>query len=393
MTSKRGCQWRVKTDSTAAFVWPLSKSKANQMARKTESAGVNDQELLNQWLVASPSEWKPTRFQIERELLEEMLNVGEQIERVFTANSITVLPAKEFLRGVVISTDKRIIVIEKGHKRNRKRFDSRYSEIEHIVYEDKLFGASVDVIGLESYRIRHVPDQSAAKKFVDFAGPRATLDRDAFHTRLTTPATSAISEHAGAQVERSPQMNESQQDSALNDRERAPSAPSSQLNVTAAGQQSDAMNDADKLSAVKADRESNLANTGGPNPNTSGSDWVSVIRNDVSSLLTPNERIERIAHQNATALGQKRDAVVCTNNRLIIYRGGWFGKLTFEDFLWQDVIDAHLKEGSFSSTLLVNTKAGPRSLSNCFQNSGSSFVRALPTKRARVARATPLAKD
>lgn len=82
---------------------------------------------------------------------------------------------------------------------------------------------------------------------------------------------------------------------------------------------------------------------------------IARIRDDVISLLTENESVERIAHQNRTAFGQRPDAAVATNNRIIIYRKARLGKLSFEDFLWEDVRNAKLEEGRFSSTLGFET--------------------------------------
>ncbi len=69
------------------------------------------------------------------------------------------------------------------------------------------------------------------------------------------------------------------------------------------------------------------------------------IANEVSAILTENEQFQYIAHQNWTAFGQRKDALVATNNRLIIYQRHWFGQLTFHDFLWEDVKNVTIREG------------------------------------------------
>ena len=43
------------------------------------------------------------------------------------------------------------------------------------------------------------------------------------------------------------------------------------------------------------------------------------VASEVSEILTPNENILYIAHQGWTMLGQKLDAAVATNNRMIIF--------------------------------------------------------------------------
>lgn len=81
---------------------------------------------------------------------------------------------------------------------------------------------------------------------------------------------------------------------------------------------------------------------------------------DVQKILTPNEELLYIALQNATALSVKRDSVVATNNRLILYRPGVLGRISFEDFQWQDVRNAKIKQGALSSEVTVETTQGRR---------------------------------
>ncbi len=72
---------------------------------------------------------------------------------------------------------------------------------------------------------------------------------------------------------------------------------------------------------------------------------------EVSTLLTENENILYVAYQGITALGQAKDSIVATNNRLIIYRRHWFGRMSFEDFLWEDIKDVTMSEGMVSSSI------------------------------------------
>ena len=335
------------------------------MTSELDTTAASDREFLDQWVAASPRNWKPAKFQSEREALEAMLGPGESIKRVFTGNSILVLPKKEFLRGVVVATNKRIIVVEKGRKRNRKSFDSRYSEIASIEFRDKIFGASVHVKGLESYRIQHVPDQIAARAFADYAKPRAAFDRDAFNKQIVinTPRVSPRSVRPKKRALKSQVAADADQAPDVKGTVDKHSVQTAEFTADV-DQAPDVKGTVDKPSVQNAEFTAKSASAERSKRTKSEGDRVSVIREDVKSLLTANERVERIAHQNSTVIVQRRDAVVCTNNRLIIYRAGWLGKLTFEDFLWQDVLDAHLKEGSFSSTFIVNTKAGQRSLTN-----------------------------
>jgi hypothetical protein len=79
---------------------------------------------------------------------------------------------------------------------------------------------------------------------------------------------------------------------------------------------------------------------------------------DVMKILTPNEELLYIALQNMAALSVRKDSVVATNNRLILYRPGVLGRISFEDFQWQDVKNAKINQGFVSSTVSVETTQG-----------------------------------
>lgn len=82
------------------------------------------------------------------------------------------------------------------------------------------------------------------------------------------------------------------------------------------------------------------------------------IASDVQSILTPGEDILYVVLQNATSLSPKKDAVVATNNRIILYRPGILGRISFDDFQWQDVKNVHLKQGMLSTEVEVQSTEG-----------------------------------
>ena len=82
------------------------------------------------------------------------------------------------------------------------------------------------------------------------------------------------------------------------------------------------------------------------------------VMDEVRTILTRNERVLYIAYQGVTAVGQVKDAAIATDNRLIIYRRHRFGRMSFDDFLWEDVKDVTIREGLFSSTLRCALTSG-----------------------------------
>jgi hypothetical protein len=80
-------------------------------------------------------------------------------------------------------------------------------------------------------------------------------------------------------------------------------------------------------------------------------DVLRPIVEDVRSVLTENESIFYVAHQAWTALGQKRDAVAATNNRMIIFQRHRLRGFDFHDFLWEDVENVKINQNMLSSSL------------------------------------------
>lgn len=77
-----------------------------------------------------------------------------------------------------------------------------------------------------------------------------------------------------------------------------------------------------------------------------------VIFNEVQTILTENENVLYITSQGISVASQRKDAVVATNNRLILYYRHWFGRASFDDYLWEDVQDISL----FRRCLIVDTR-------------------------------------
>ena len=82
------------------------------------------------------------------------------------------------------------------------------------------------------------------------------------------------------------------------------------------------------------------------------------IAAEVGRILTPNEELLYIALQNATAMSIKKDSVVATTNRVIIYQPSLLGRVDFTDFLWQDVANARIRQGMLSTEFSAETTDG-----------------------------------
>ncbi len=76
----------------------------------------------------------------------------------------------------------------------------------------------------------------------------------------------------------------------------------------------------------------------------------------VKDLLVPGETIEYIAVQKKPAVTISPDSVVATSRRIIICRSKNLGlSMEFQDFLWKEVLDCHMKEGILGAEFSVKT--------------------------------------
>jgi hypothetical protein len=70
-------------------------------------------------------------------------------------------------------------------------------------------------------------------------------------------------------------------------------------------------------------------------------------------LLTPNERVLGYALQIWLVAPLRRDIVVVTNRRMLLFQIKFFGRMAFDDFHWQDVDDVGITTQCLSATITV----------------------------------------
>lgn len=83
---------------------------------------------------------------------------------------------------------------------------------------------------------------------------------------------------------------------------------------------------------------------------------VKKVHTKISELLTSKEEIEYIAVQNKPAINISPDSIALTSKRVIFCRPKSFGlSLNFQDFLWKDIVDCHIREGILGATFYVKS--------------------------------------
>lgn len=83
---------------------------------------------------------------------------------------------------------------------------------------------------------------------------------------------------------------------------------------------------------------------------------IEKVADKIYGILMTGEEIEYIAVQKKPAVNFSPDCVALTNKRIIFCRPKNFGlSMDFQDFLWKDVLDCHIKEGMLGSEFLLKT--------------------------------------
>jgi len=86
---------------------------------------------------------------------------------------------------------------------------------------------------------------------------------------------------------------------------------------------------------------------------------VEKLYEKVSGLLTSGETIEYIAVQKKPAINLSPDCIALTNKRIIFCRPKNLGfAMDFQDYLWKDILDTHMKEGMLGATYSIKTIKG-----------------------------------
>lgn len=86
---------------------------------------------------------------------------------------------------------------------------------------------------------------------------------------------------------------------------------------------------------------------------------VEKIFGKVKDLLTTGEDIEYIAVQKKPAVNLSPDCVALTTKRVIFCRPKNFGlSMGFQDYIWKDVADSHMKEEIFGAEFKIRSVLG-----------------------------------
>lgn len=86
---------------------------------------------------------------------------------------------------------------------------------------------------------------------------------------------------------------------------------------------------------------------------------IEKITGRLAGLLMNGEEVEYIAVQKKPAVNLSPDCLALTNKRIIFCRPKTLGlSMDFQDYIWKDVFDCHMKEGIFGAEFSVRTVRG-----------------------------------
>jgi Bacterial PH domain/Short C-terminal domain len=85
---------------------------------------------------------------------------------------------------------------------------------------------------------------------------------------------------------------------------------------------------------------------------------VDQVFSRVAQILAPGEEILYIAVEKKLVMNLAPDCAVLTNRRFIKYEPKTLGGFEFEDHMWRELRDAHIKEGMRSATITMKTMDG-----------------------------------
>jgi len=86
---------------------------------------------------------------------------------------------------------------------------------------------------------------------------------------------------------------------------------------------------------------------------------VEKVITKINELLTKDEKVEYVAVQKKPAVNLSPASIALTNKRIIFCRPKSFGlTMDFQDFLWKEIADCHMKEGILGATFTVKIIKG-----------------------------------
>ncbi len=86
---------------------------------------------------------------------------------------------------------------------------------------------------------------------------------------------------------------------------------------------------------------------------------IEKIADKLNGLLMSGEEVEYIAVQKKPAVNLSPDCIALTNKRIIFCRPKNLGfSMEFQDYIWKDIYDCHMKEGVFGAEFSLKTIKG-----------------------------------
>ena len=168
---------------------------------KSENKGEHGKiiRIDEQWQALNP-EWGKSEYKGEHEMLYSLIQPGEDLECIigglFGPDLGQAKPDKSLHRGIIVATDRRVLMVDKGWFGSTEVAEMPYHVIEAITHSTGMFAAGLRITGRGTmhFRIERVFPKNAATRFADCVRPH--LVEQAGLPRNDSPATPSISSPA-----------------------------------------------------------------------------------------------------------------------------------------------------------------------------------------------------
>ena len=144
-----------------------------------------------EWRDATPG-WKDSRNRGERQMLYDLIDDGEELDIVvggmFGPDLQQAKLGNSLRRGVIVATDRRIIMLDKGVFGSSEVAEMPYDSVSAITHSRGMFAGGLRIIGRggTNFRIENVRPKEDAQEFADCV--RSHLQAGSSGATATYPA-------------------------------------------------------------------------------------------------------------------------------------------------------------------------------------------------------------
>ena len=143
-----------------------------------------------EWQNANP-DWKDSQHKGERQMLYDLIDEGEELDFIiggmFGPDLQQAKVGRSLRRGVVVASDRRIIMLDKGVFGSSEVAEMPYDSVSAVTHSHGLFAGGLRIVGRggTNFRIESIRPKEDAREFADCV--RSHLQASSPRTSTTVP--------------------------------------------------------------------------------------------------------------------------------------------------------------------------------------------------------------